>query len=412
MAKRLIKKHDNLVKKFLTDVEAAKEFLHIHVPSEIIAKCDLSSLFIDSGSYIDDDLRKRISDVVYRLDLLDKTSCVYFYTLLEHQSTPERLMPVRILRYTLEIINKHINDYGESEKLPLVMPLVFYNGERSPYPYPTDIRELMADQELADKLPLGKFNLVDLTVIPDEEILQHGKISLLEMLAKHIREREFKQEIIQLILDAVIVAHSNHISKSLFDSAMTYLMNARERLELAPLFNEIIVNISEYKEEVMSWAEELRREGEERSRQKVMSYAEELRREGEERSRQKVMSYAEELRREGEERSMQKVMSYAEELRREGEERSRQKVMSYAEELRREGEERSMQKVMSYAEELRREGEERIMQKVMSNAEKLRLEGEERVAKNLLMSGVDIEIVASATSLSTQEIESLKENMH
>jgi predicted transposase/invertase (TIGR01784 family) len=382
MAKKLINRHDDLVKKFLTDVEAAREFLQIHVPAEIRAKCDLSSLCIDSGSYIDDDLRKRFSDVVYRLDLLDKTSCVYFYVLLEHQSTPERLMPVRILRYTLEIINKHIRDYGESEKLPLVMPLVFYNGERSPYPYPTDIRELMADQELAYKFPLGKFNLVDLTVIPNEEILQHGKLALLEMLAKHIRVRELKQEIIQLILSAIIVAHADHISKSLFDSALTYLMDAREDAELEPLLNEIVVNISEYKES-------------------VMSYAEKLRLEGEERSMQKVMSYAEKLRLEGEERSMQKVMSYAEKLRLEGEERSMQKVMSYAEKLRLEGEERSMQKVMSYAEKLRLEG-----------CQKGRQESQQEIAKNLLMSGVDVTIVANATRLSTKEIENLRKSMY
>lgn len=276
MAKEeLVNLHDELAKKFLTNVEAAKEFLQIHLPKEIQAKCDLSTLTIESGSYVDEDLRKRFSDVVYKLDLLDKSSCVYAYLLLEHQSTPVKLMPVRILKYTLEILQVHINKYGQDCKLPVIIPMVLYNGEESPYPYATDILELCADKELMNNAPLGTFRLIDLTLIPDEEILQHGKIALLEMLEKHIRIRDFKQ-IEPLILAAIIVAYGGGINKSLFDSALSYLTNAREGNELEPLFKDIIENISEYEETIMTYAEELRREGELRGEQKAQAEKQEI----------------------------------------------------------------------------------------------------------------------------------------
>lgn len=268
MSESLINKHDELAKKFLTDIATAREFLQIHIPNEIKAKCDFESLTIEAGSYIDDDLRKRFSDIVYKLDLLDKSSCVYVHVLIEHQSTAEKLMPVRILKYELELLHLHINKYGEEAKLPIIVPLVFYNGDKSPYPHKTNIRELFADVELAEKFPLGNFKLIDLTVIPNEEILQHGKIALLEMLAKHIRVRDFKS-VVQLLLKAVINAHSNHLSKSLFDSAITYLINAREGKELEPLFHEIIANVSEYRETIMTYAEELRQEGEQKAQKEI-----------------------------------------------------------------------------------------------------------------------------------------------
>ncbi len=99
----LVNKHDELCKKFLTDISVAKDFLQLHLREDIKTKCDFQTLTIEDGSYIDNDLRKRMSDIVYKMDLLDKTNCAYIYLMVEHQSSDDRLMPIRILRYQLEI---------------------------------------------------------------------------------------------------------------------------------------------------------------------------------------------------------------------------------------------------------------------------------------------------------------------
>ncbi len=165
MANKLTKKHDELSKKFLTDLSTAREFLQLHLDKKIIAKCDFSTLHIESGSYVEDDLQAFYSDIVYKLDLIDKSSCVYIYMLIEHQSRAEKLMPLRILRYQLLILQKHIDETNIEGNLPLVVPLVFYNGRASPYPYATEMRELFADKDVIDTKPLGTFGLVDLTVM-------------------------------------------------------------------------------------------------------------------------------------------------------------------------------------------------------------------------------------------------------
>ncbi len=56
-----IKKHDSLVKKFLSDLDAARDFIDVYLPIEIKNKCDLSSIIIEPGSYIEDDLKMHFS---------------------------------------------------------------------------------------------------------------------------------------------------------------------------------------------------------------------------------------------------------------------------------------------------------------------------------------------------------------
>jgi len=142
MTDKIVKQHDPLARKFLTDIEVAKEFLQIHLASEVLAKCDLSTLTIESTSYIEDDLKLHCADVVYRISLRDGSGCAYVYTLVEHQSSPVKLMAFRIIKYQIAILQKHIDTYGESEPLPIVVPLVFYNGTRTPYPYSSSIADL------------------------------------------------------------------------------------------------------------------------------------------------------------------------------------------------------------------------------------------------------------------------------
>ena len=182
------------------------------------------------------------------------------YVLVEHQSRPEELMPVRILRYQLEIIQKHIDTYAITNKLPLVIPIIIYNGIDSPYPYETDIINLFGDELSIKNIGLGRFKLIDLTIMTEHEILKHKQLAVLEMCLKHIKARDFLK-VTQHLLNAIIVAHKNNFEESLFNSMLSYLTNAKEYKDLSPLFKSIEENISEYKETVMTYAEELRQEG-------------------------------------------------------------------------------------------------------------------------------------------------------
>ena len=194
--KDLLNKHDEIARKFLSNVEVAHDFLSIYLPKEILQQCDLSSINIESGSYIEHNLKKRYSDVVYRINLYPQVNqqcrCIYIYTLVEHQSTARKMMPFTIAHYCLNILQAHVDKFSEDAlKLPIVVPLVFYNGSDSPYPYPCDIVDMFADKQLYQKMPLGSFGLIDLTVKENNELLQHKKLALLEIALKSSRQRDF-----------------------------------------------------------------------------------------------------------------------------------------------------------------------------------------------------------------------------
>ena len=256
----ITKQHDEFARKYLNNLEAGKEFLETYLHPEIKYKCNLNTISISSGSYVEDDLKAHVADIVYKVDLNDNPAgCAYIYTLVEHQSTQIELMPFRILRYQIAIIQKHIQEYPK-DKLPLVVPIVFYNGTTSPYNKPTELAELFADGELFKQIGLGNFKLTDLTVTHDDEILQHKKISLLELLLKHIHDRDLKA-IIDSIIQGFKLAELYHVNPSLIQAAISYLLNGRERNELNPLIEKLKQNLPKYGDDIMTYAEELRQEG-------------------------------------------------------------------------------------------------------------------------------------------------------
>ena len=151
MSKTKVKQHDALVKLFLSDLKVAREFLEYYLPHELQSKCDFSSVSIEPESYIENNLKRYCSDIVYKVNISSgkEVESAYIYLLIEHQSTAELLMPLRMLRYQLAIIQKHVDKQGGNVlKLPMVVPIVLYNGLKSPYPYAQNIADLFADQVL------------------------------------------------------------------------------------------------------------------------------------------------------------------------------------------------------------------------------------------------------------------------
>ena len=53
--------------------------------------------------------------------------------------------------------------------------------------------------ELARRVYNNPFPLVDITITPDDEIMQHRRIAILELLQKHIRQRDLMLLLEQLV---------------------------------------------------------------------------------------------------------------------------------------------------------------------------------------------------------------------
>lgn len=59
--------HDAVFKQFLYHPDTARDFLDIYLPSTLRELCDLQTLKLESGSFIEDSLRASYSDVLWSL---------------------------------------------------------------------------------------------------------------------------------------------------------------------------------------------------------------------------------------------------------------------------------------------------------------------------------------------------------
>ena len=253
--------HDAAFRQFLAQPEIARDFMLIHLPPELRAVCDLSTLKLESGSFIEDDLRHYISDVLYSL----KTTAgddSYVYVLIEHQSTPDKHMAFRLLRYAVAAMQRHL-DAGH-KKLPLVIPVLFYVGKRRPYPWSTCWLDEFSDPALAAGLYGSAFPLVDVTVIPDEEIAGHRTMAALTLLQKHIHQRD----LIEILDKLASILLAGYLSSSQLISLIHYILQAGETSDAKAFVRELAQRMPQQEEELMTIAEQLEQKGIEKGMEK------------------------------------------------------------------------------------------------------------------------------------------------
>jgi hypothetical protein len=118
--------HDRFFKRFFGDLEVAKDFLHNYLPDDIRSRLELDTLQLEKESFIDPELRNHFSDLLFTVRLKTAT-VVYIYLLLEHKSSPEKWVAFQLLRYIVQFWERR--QQTGAEKLPLIIPIVFYHGE-------------------------------------------------------------------------------------------------------------------------------------------------------------------------------------------------------------------------------------------------------------------------------------------
>ena|SRR5690554_3610294 len=122
--------HDHSYKLLFSHAEMVKDLLTGFVKEEWVNQLDYSTLEKVSGSYITDELRNREDDVIWRVRWGD--NWLYVYLLLEFQSTVDKYMAVRVMSYLGLLYQDLIRQKSltPSGKLPPVLPVVLYNGEK------------------------------------------------------------------------------------------------------------------------------------------------------------------------------------------------------------------------------------------------------------------------------------------
>ena len=245
--------HDATFRQFLTQPDIARDFMALHLPPALRERCDLSTLKLESGSFVEDDLRQYFSDVLYSL----KTTAGegYIHVLIEHQSSPDKHMAFRLMRYAVAAMQRHLE--AGHKRLPLVIPILFYTGRRTPYPYSTRWLDEFDDSVLADSLYSHSFPLVDVTVIPDDEIMQHRSMAALTLLQKHIRQRDLKELMDRLV---TLLRAGDHSSSQVI-SLVNYIVQAGEVSNAKTFVRQLAQRVPQHENALMTIAQQLEQIG-------------------------------------------------------------------------------------------------------------------------------------------------------
>lgn len=257
--------HDAVFKQFLSHPETARDFLDIHLPRALHKICDLNTLCLQSGSFVEENMRAYYSDILYSLNT--RTGKGYIYALIEHQSSPDKHMAFRLMRYAIAAMQRHLE--AGHDTLPLVIPVLFYHGLVSPYPHSMRWLDEFTLPSLAEKFYNGAFPLVDITVMPDDEIMQHRRIALLEILQKHIRLRDLNEITNKL----KILIHRKNITPEQLKTVLHYVLKAGKVDNPQAFFQTLASHAEEFEETIMTPAELLRNEGREEGREEGQKLA-------------------------------------------------------------------------------------------------------------------------------------------
>lgn len=170
-------KHDTGYKYLLSRKATFVQFLRTFIAADWVKDVDVEDVTLIPRSFILQDFCHQEADMVYKLRLAGQD--VYFYLLLELQSTVDSMMPFRLLMYMVEIWRHYwFNEVGGkgSFSLPAIVPCVLYNGKGN-WTAGTSFGRCQAGFALFKKHALDfNYILIDVNRYDKEQLLALGNL--------------------------------------------------------------------------------------------------------------------------------------------------------------------------------------------------------------------------------------------
>ncbi len=136
--------HDGSYRRLFSHAVMVEDLIRRYVAPPWLDRLDFSTLEMVPAHYVSDELEQRESDVVWRLRYGPSGDWFYVYLLIEFQSGVFHFMAIRVLSYIMLLYEDLIRKkrLTRSGKLPPVVPIVLYNGDRR-WTAPLQVSELI-----------------------------------------------------------------------------------------------------------------------------------------------------------------------------------------------------------------------------------------------------------------------------
>ena len=176
-----IMNHDALVRRVLGDPDAARAWLKARLPEAVAQHLDFATLQRMPGSFVDEALRRSETDVLFEARH-GTGQPVHVYVLVEHQSTVDFWLRLRLLRYQSRIWEEERTRRPRAQSISPIVTVVLHHGPRAWAP---DTRfEDLYNAEVWNLPEVCRFRhvLVELYRMPLEEARGDAYGQAMEML--------------------------------------------------------------------------------------------------------------------------------------------------------------------------------------------------------------------------------------
>ena len=198
----------------------------------LVPLIDFRRLELINTSFLADDLRERFADIVFKVPLRGESGPkeLFIYILIEHQSTVDVKMALRVNSYMNHILDLQSREWesndvpASQQRLRPIIPIVFYTGEQG-WNAPLTLDAIMDIPDvLSEFVPQFKILLLDVKGTDDAILTQSGHPLgwLLTVLKK---ENASEAEIRGALIEALSQINTlGEAQRQQWEKAISYLL--------------------------------------------------------------------------------------------------------------------------------------------------------------------------------------------
>ena len=253
--------HDHSYKLLFSHAEMVRDLIRGFVHEDWVHEIDFSTLERVEASFVTQELRERESDIIWRARWGERW--LYVYLLLEFQSTVDPFMALRVMVYTGLLWQGLARD-GElspSGKLPPVLPLVLYNGDR-PWGAALDLAQLVEEVPGGLELyrPRFRYCLLDEARIADEDLAPLRNLAAALFRLEKSRDATDIERVLTALLDWLQTPEQSSLRQAFAVWVVKVLSNRLPGVEI-PQVADLQEVKSMLAERVTEWTHQWKREG-------------------------------------------------------------------------------------------------------------------------------------------------------
>ncbi len=195
--KDIVHIHDRAFRYSMMFNEIRHDFLQTYLPEVIKAAIDLNSITSYKETFVNSKMASSICDTAFKIDY--KYEKGYMVVLVEHQSSPNPAMALRIENYKNAIRDVALKAAEDTNGAPFVYPLVLYHG-KGVYNVSADIAGLTWDPAgLHKDFGFKPVQLINLNDIDDDDFSRQGWSGIMNYAFKHIYDKDASKALPNLI---------------------------------------------------------------------------------------------------------------------------------------------------------------------------------------------------------------------